>query len=126
MMAIIIFFIKHNPYGDRWDWMHWGHARRKDLVHWEHLPIALWPSVEKGENHCFSGSGFIKDDGSPILFYTSIGHENPEHWAALPLDNKLKQWEKHPGNPIVVMEDHGEQFIDDWCDPFLFREGSDT
>lgn len=119
-------FYQHNPYGDRWDWMHWGHGRSKDLVHWEHLPIALWPSVEKGENHCFSGSGFIKDDGSPILFYTSIGHENPEHWAALPLDNKLKQWEKHPGNPIVVMEDHGEQFIDDWRDPFLFREGSDT
>jgi beta-fructofuranosidase len=118
-------FYQHNPYGDRWDWMHWGHARSKDMVYWEHLPIALWPSVEKGENHCFSGSGFIKDDGKPILFYTSIGHENPEHWAALPLDNQLKQWEKHTANPIIVMKDHGGQFIDDWRDPFLFREGNE-
>ena len=119
-------FYQHNPYGDRWDWMHWGHARSKDLVLWEHLPIALWPSVERGENHCFSGSGFIKDDGKPILFYTSIGHENPEHWAALPMDNKLKKWKKHPANPILVMEDHDGQHIDDWRDPFLFREGKDT
>lgn len=119
-------FYQHNPYADSWSWMHWGHARSKDLVHWEHLPIALWPSVEKGEDHCFSGSGFIKDDGKPILFYTSIGHENPEHWAALPIDNKLKKWEKHPANPIIVMEDHGEQFIDDWRDPFLFRETGET
>jgi beta-fructofuranosidase len=119
-------FYQHNPYGDRWDWMHWGHARSKDLVHWEHMPIALWPSVQKGENHCFSGSGYIKDDGKPILFYTSIGHEDPEHWAALPLDKDLKDWEKHPANPIIVMEDHDSQYIEDWRDPFLFREGNDT
>jgi len=119
-------FYQHNPYADHWEWMHWGHAQSKDLVHWEHLPIALWPSLEKGEYHCFSGSGFIKDDGKPILFYTSIGHENPEHWAALPLDNNLKQWEKHPANPIIVMKAHGEQFIDDWRDPFLFRQDRDT
>jgi len=119
-------FYQHNPYGDEWDWMHWGHARSKDLVHWEHLPIALWPSVEKGENHCFSGSGFIKDDGKPILFYTSIGHENPEHWAAIPLDDELKSWQKHPSNPIITMSAHGEQFIEDWRDPFLFRDGGNN
>jgi beta-fructofuranosidase len=115
-------FYQHNPYADRWDWMHWGHARSKDLVHWEHLPIALWPSVENGEDHCFSGSGFIKDDGKPILFYTSIGHELPEHWAAIPVDDELLDWEKHPANPIIVMEDHSGLMIDDWRDPFLFRE----
>ena len=119
-------FYQHNPYADRWDWMHWGHARSVDLIYWEHMPIALWPSVELGENHCFSGSGFIKDDGKPILFYTSIGHEHPEHWAAIPIDDELFDWEKHPANPIVVMEDHGEQIIDDWRDPFLFREAGNT
>jgi len=119
-------FYQHNPYADRWDWMHWGHARSKDLVHWEHLPIALWPSVEKGEEHCFSGSGYIKDDGKPILFYTSIGHEDPEHWAAIPEDDELRNWEKHPHNPLIVMEDHGDQYIEDWRDPFLFREAGET
>lgn len=119
-------FYQHNPYSDVWSWMHWGHARSKDLVHWEHLPIALWPSVEKGEWHCFSGSGFIMDDGSPILFYTSIGHELPEHWAAVPVDDELIDWEKHPDNPLIVMEDHNGEMIDDWRDPFLFREQGET
>ena len=119
-------FYQHNPYADIWDWMHWGHARSKDLVHWEHLPIALWPSVERGELHCFSGSGFIMDNGKPILFYTSIGHENPEHWAAVPVDDELIEWKKHPQNPLLVMEDHDGQHIDDWRDPFLFRENGET
>ena len=115
-------FYQHNPYSDEWGWMHWGHARSKDLVHWEHLPIALWPSVDKGENHVFSGSGFIKDDGKPILFYTSIGHEQPEHWAAIPADGELRDWQKHPDNPILTMKDHAGKIIDDWRDPYLFRE----
>jgi beta-fructofuranosidase len=115
-------FYQHNPYADVWDWMHWGHARSKDLVHWEHLPIALWPSVERGERHCFSGSGFSTKDGKPILFYTSIGHELPEHWAAIPADDELIVWDKHPQNPLIVMEDHGGEMIDSWRDPFLFRE----
>ncbi len=119
-------FFQHNPYGDNWDWMHWGHARSRDLVNWERLPIALWPSVSESEYHCFSGSGYIMDNGEPILFYTSIGHEFPQHWAAVPTDKELIEWKKHPENPLIVMEDHGDQFIEDWRDPFLFREDGET
>src|SRR5688572_24253727 len=65
-------FYQHNPYGDGWGHMHWGHARSRDLVKWEHLPIALWPSLEMNEEHVFSGCSAIRADGKPVIFYTSI------------------------------------------------------
>ena len=121
-------FYQHNPYGDEWGNMHWGHARSKDLVHWEHLPIALWPSKEKGEDHAFSGSAVLDASGKPMIFYTAIGPrmnagDSAQQWAALPEDDELIRWKKHPGNPIVPEKLHGDVKILDWRDPFVFREG---
>lgn len=115
-------FYQHNPYGDDWGNMHWGHVRSKDLTHWEHLPIALWPSKSKGEEHVFSGSAWVRKDGTPILFYTSIGKDRlPEQWAAVPEDDDLIKWKKHPANPILTEAVHGETKIHEWRDPYLFE-----
>jgi len=118
-------FYQHNPYGSDWGHMHWGHARSRDLVNWEHLPIALWPSSEKGENHVFSGAAILAADGRPQLFYTSIGHPQPEQWMARPLDADLIAWEKYP-RPAVTMANHGGAAISEWRDPFLFRASGQT
>lgn len=119
-------FYQHNPFDDRWDWMHWGHMRSKDLVKWEHLPIALWPSLELGENHCFSGSAIVNRMGEPMLFYTSIGDRAPEQWVAIPMDDELITWKKHPDNPILDINDHKGEVIEDWRDPQLIHEGDET
>ncbi len=126
-------FYQHNPYGDDWGHMHWGHTRSRDLVHWEHLPIALWPSLEQGEEHVFSGCAWKDGSGQPLLFYTSVKvgeQENRpvnEQWAAQPLDPDLILWEKHPANPILALHHAGApSFNGPWRDPFIFEEAGRT
>lgn len=36
-------FYQFNPYESVWGPMHWGHAKSKDLVNWEQLPVDLAP-----------------------------------------------------------------------------------
>ena len=52
-------FYQHHPYSTQWGPMHWGHARSKDLVHWEHLPVALAPEGPEDKDGCFSGSAVV-------------------------------------------------------------------
>lgn len=120
-------FYQHNPYGDTWGHMHWGHARSRDLVYWEHLPIALAPSYEDGEEHVFSGCAYVNGQGELLLIYTSVKHGTREdraaneQWAARPLDPDLLTWEKHPANPVLALSTHGGPALrKDWRDPFVF------
>jgi beta-fructofuranosidase len=116
-------FYQFNPYGSTWGHMHWGHARSRDLVNWEHLPIALAPSLDKGETHVYSGAAALTRDGQLRLFYTSIGERAPEQWMAIPADDDLITWKKAPQNPILTTAAHGALQVSDWRDPFLFTEG---
>ena len=51
--------------------MHWGHARTKDFIEWEELPVALTPSEPYDRSGCWSGTAIVKD-GRLYLFYTGI------------------------------------------------------
>lgn len=125
-------FYQHNPYGDVWGHMHWGHARSRDLVNWEHMPIALWPSLELGEEHVFSGCATVTADGTPLLIYTAVGLEEDgarpdnQQWGAVG-DDAWITWQKHPENPLLDLKTHGgPNFEGDWRDPFVFTSAGRT
>ena len=73
-------FYQHFPYANQWDTMHWGHAITQDFIHYQHLPIALYPSKDYDRNGCFSGSA-IEIDNQLYLYYTAIRYakENPDY-----------------------------------------------
>jgi fructan beta-fructosidase len=119
-------FYQHHPHSNVWGPMHWGHAISQDLVHWKHLPIALWPD---SLGTIFSGSAVIDWNNSSglgdgqeppmVAIFTHHNHELEKAGSdifqyqsiAYSLD-RGRSWTKYPGNP--VLENPG---IRDFRDP---------
>lgn len=68
-------FFQYHPYSRNWGSMHWGHVKSRDLIHWEHLPVALAPDQIYDKEGCFSGTA-IEDNGKHIIAYTSVYYED--------------------------------------------------
>lgn len=93
-------FYQHYPYAARWGQMHWGHAVSDDLVHWEKLPIALYPDMEyENDGGCFSGSA-VEKDGRLYLFYTSVSHGLGQTQSVAYSDDGL-HFTKYVDNPVI-------------------------
>ncbi|MFT3905829.1 MAG: glycoside hydrolase family 32 protein [Steroidobacteraceae bacterium] len=108
-------FYQYNPYANVWGPMHWGHAVSRDLLHWEHLPIALFPDRNGA---IFSGSavvdasnssGFGSKEHPPlvaIFTYHDTLRANLEsagfqsQGIAYSLDGG-RNWTPYAGNPVL-------------------------
>ena len=100
-------FYQHNPFGDVWGHMSWGHAVSRDLIQWKHLPVALH---EENGVMIFSGSavvdwkntsGFSKDNAPPLIaIYTGHSEVDQNQNLAYSTDNG-RTWTKYEGNPIL-------------------------
>jgi fructan beta-fructosidase len=116
-------FYQHYPEDIVWGPMHWGHAESEDLIHWNHLPIALYPD---SLGWIFSGSAVIDKNNTAgfgqdamIAIFThhndaiwKSGRKNTESQGIAYSLDEGRTWTKYAGNP--VLNNSGEQ---DFRDP---------
>ncbi|MEW4490395.1 glycoside hydrolase family 32 protein [Thalassoglobus sp. JC818] len=104
-------FYQHNPHGNGWGHMSWGHAVSRDLCHWEHLPIALH---EEYGTMIFSGSAVVDSNNTSgfgtlenppmVAIYTGNGHGKQTQDLAYSLDNG-RHWTKYSKNPVLDLDE---------------------
>ena len=108
-------FYQYYPESSVWGPMHWGHAVSTDLIHWKHLPIALYPD---SSGYIFSGSAVIDkantsglgQKGVPPMVAIFTYHDSKAEKAgkidfqnqgiAFSLD-KGRTWTKYKNNPVL-------------------------
>ena len=98
-------FYQFNPYAPVWGDMHWGHAKSRDLIHWEHLPIALAPS-EPFELHpkggIFTGCAMEVNGVMKVIYCASTGTgETLRQVQCLAESRDGIHFSKYPGNPVI-------------------------
>ena len=115
-------YYQYNPYGSLWGNMHWAHSTSKDLVHWEHQPVALTPD---SWGTMFSGSCIVDKDNTVgfgkdavIAMYTTsrptpFGGDVQAQSLAYSTDGG-QTFTKYSGNPVLTAD------IPDFRDPNMF------
>lgn len=94
-------FFQHDPDSITHGPMHWGHARSTDLVSWEELPVALFPT-ELGT--CFSGSAVETADGELKLIYTAhrrVDDADYQVQCLVHADRSLSTYRHDERNPVL-------------------------
>jgi fructan beta-fructosidase len=108
-------FYQHHPFSNVWGPMHWGHAISEDLIHWEHLPIALYPD---SLGTIFSGSAVIDWNNSSglgngkeppmVAIFTHHNHELEkagsdlfQYQSIAYSPDRGRTWIKYQENPVL-------------------------
>ena len=108
-------FYQYYPDSTVWGPMHWGHAISRDLVHWEHLPIALYPD---SLGLIFSGSvvvdwentsGFGRGEAPPLVaIFThhlmageKAGRNDFQYQSVAYSLDRGRSWTMYEGNPVI-------------------------
>lgn len=119
-------FYQHHPASTVWGPMHWGHAISKDLVEWEHRPIALYPDHN---GTIFSGSaivdrndtsGFFEGGSGLVAIYTQTetiegSAESKQRQSIAYSKDNGRTWTPYADNPVLAHES-----CPDFRDPKVF------
>ena len=112
-------FYQHNPEGNLWGNMSWGHAVSTDLFNWQHLPIAIRYDAEFG---IFSGSAVVDytnttgfgsiEKPAMVAIFTAARHDetHQSQHLAYSVDEGIT-WQRYEGNPVL------DESMKDFRDP---------
>ena len=115
-------FFQHNPHGNEWGHMSWGHAVSRDLLSWTELPVAIWHDDLEG---VFSGSVVYDAQNTSglgsmaqpalIAIYTSALVEEPQlqRQSIAYSTDRGRTWTKYEGNPVL------DEGLRDFRDPLV-------
>ncbi len=115
-------FYQHAPhYEVPWkEPMHWGHARTRDFLEWEELPLALCPDSPYDAGGCWSGTAIVKDD-ILYLFYASVlpplDGKHRTQTVSIAYSHDGIHFEKYSGNPVI--DTYPADGSEDFRDPAL-------
>lgn len=139
-------YYQTHPFSNYWSDMYWGHARSRDLVHWQHLPICLFPDTDfdgrGGDGYMWSGSAMVYHAGDSaaidalnwypngggtglIAFYTRDGAMQDQ--VIMSSDDGGISWTKRKLIPqTVATAPDGYNGITDCRDPKVFPVKTNT
>ena len=124
-------FFQHFPYwGTSKRGFVWGHAVSKDMVHWEHLPIALAPDPNSYDSVGIASGGCVINDGVPTIIYTGFdatvsGRDAGQSQCIATSSDNLRTWQKDPANPVIPTQRPVEGLASGFRDPFVWQEGKE-
>lgn len=115
-------FYQYHPASDVWGPMHWGHAVSKDLINWQHLPVALYPD---DHGMIFSGSAVVDKNNTAGFGRNSIvaifthDKDGTESQSLAYSTDSGRTWMKYAGNPVLF----ARSGTPDFRDPKVFWYG---
>ena len=118
-------FYQFNPEGQVWGHMSWGHAVSTDMVHWQHLPLAI---PEDPNYMIYSGSAVVdwhnssglcknpdpKEHSCLIAVYAADYHQKREKTHIAYSNDRGRTWTNYSGNPVIDLD------AEDFRDPYVF------
>ncbi|RSD26862.1 glycoside hydrolase family 32 protein [Mesobacillus subterraneus] len=96
-------FYQWYPFDAMHGMKHWAHAKSKDLVNWERLPVALVP-VEDYESHGAYSGAALEVDGKLYMYYTGNIKYGPVERSAnqcLAIMEQDGTITKYDNNPLI-------------------------
>ena len=118
-------YYQYYPYAPHWDNMHWGHARSKDGLHWEDMPIAMKPDHAYDKTGVFSGSA-IEKNGKLYVLYTGHVDEAGQvtETQCVAISDDGVDFKKYEHNPVMTVDAlPGKTDPGNFRDPKVFKHG---